>query len=235
MKLLILAGGFGTRLKSVVSDVPKALAPIGNTSFLALQLDHWCQQGLRDFIFLLHHQGNLIINFLENEKNGLLRNCNVQWVTEPEPMDTGGALAYAISQLNISGDFMVTNADTWLGSGIKEVWQTPSPAMAVVKVANAGRYGQVEFNESNLVTSFNEKSTNIAPGWINAGLGHFHTDLFLHWNEKPFSLEKEKYPLWANNALLQAVPLDCNFIDIGIPEDYYRLNEWIKSEKVGVL
>ena len=235
MKLMVLAGGFGTRLKSVVSDVPKALAPIGDKSFLHLQLEHWRRQGLQDFVFLLHHQANLIINFINSEKNGLLKDCKAQWVVEPIPMDTGGALAYAITQLKITGDFLVTNADTWLGSGIKEVWQTTAPAMAVIKVANADRYGCVEFDKNNEITAFHEKSSNNVAGWINAGLGHFHSDLFTQWDQNPFSLEKEKYPEWVRTSALKAVPLDCDFIDIGIPDDYYRLNSWIKSKKEGCL
>ena len=69
MKLLVLAGGFGTRLQSVVSDVPKAVAPVGNVSFLYLQLEHWIAQGVRSFVFLLHHQADLIIGFFEGRAN----------------------------------------------------------------------------------------------------------------------------------------------------------------------
>jgi len=235
MKLLVLAGGFGTRLKSVVTDVPKALAPIGDVSFLHLQLAQWRHQGLQDFVFLLHHQANLIIDFINCEKYGVLKNCKVQWIIEPIPMGTGGALAHAINQLDITGDFLTTNADTWLGSGIQEVWLKAAPAMAVVKVADASRYGRVEFDNNNTVTAFHEKSSIGGNGWINAGLGHFHSDLFSDWNHQPFSLEKNKISQWTNAGILKAVKLESEFIDIGIPEDYYRLCSWINSEKVGIL
>ena len=85
MKLLVLAGGFGTRLQSVVSDVPKALAPVGNVSFLYLQLEHRIAQGVRSFVFLLHHQADLIIGFLKEEQIGLLKDCEIQWLVEPTP------------------------------------------------------------------------------------------------------------------------------------------------------
>src|ERR1017187_6530825 len=113
MKLLVLAGGFGTRLKSVVSEVPKALAPVGDVPFLHLQFEHWKNQGVTSFVFLLHHRADHIIDFINGEQYGLLKNCAVQWIIEPTPMDTGGAIAYAIQQLNIRGNFLVTNADTW--------------------------------------------------------------------------------------------------------------------------
>jgi D-glycero-D-manno-heptose 1,7-bisphosphate phosphatase len=62
---VVLAGGFGTRLKTVITDVPKALAPIGDIPFLLLQLEHWLAQGLREFTFLLHHQADQIIAFFK--------------------------------------------------------------------------------------------------------------------------------------------------------------------------
>ncbi len=235
MKLLILAGGFGTRIRSAVSNVPKALAPIAGIPFLRLQIENWRNQGLCDFIFLLHYQSELIINFLNEEKNRLLKNCKVRWVVEEIPMDTGGALAHAISYLNLDGDFLVVNADTWLGDGIREIIQSDAPSMAVIKIADVSRYGRVEIDKNNSVITFHEKGLDHNPGWINAGLGHFHVNLFSHWNQKPFSLENEKYPEWAGKMLLKAVPLNCDFIDIGIPEDYSRLNQWIDSGKVGKL
>ena len=87
MKMLVLAGGFGKRLQSVVAEVPKALAPVGQVPFLYLHIEHWTAQGLRSFVFLLHHQADSIISFLEAEKNGLLSGCQVTWLVESTPMD----------------------------------------------------------------------------------------------------------------------------------------------------
>jgi D-glycero-alpha-D-manno-heptose 1-phosphate guanylyltransferase len=235
MKLLVLAGGFGTRLQSVVSDVPKALAPVGNVPFLYLQLEHWLAQGVRSFVFLLHHQAELIIDFLEEEQIGLLKDCEIQWLVESTPMDTGGAIACAIEQLNFSGDFLVTNADTWLGTGIQELWQAGLPSMAVVKVEDAGRYGNVQFDDKNLITSFNEKSPKTGAEWINAGMCYLNTELFKEWNHEPFSLEQIVFAMLAAQGKLKAVPLQTNFIDIGVPDDYFRLCRWIETGREGVL
>lgn len=235
MKLLVLAGGFGTRLRSVVAETPKALAPIGEKPFLHLQIENWKNQGLKSFVFLLHHQADLIIDFLKNEKNSLLKDCEVQWLVEPTPMDTGGALAYAVEQLNIVGDFLVTNADTWLGSGVMEVWQAGSPAIAVVKVKDAGRYGSVKFDGEYEITSFHEKCALTGVGWINAGLCHLHAELFKDWNHQPFSLERDRFSIWAHLGNLKAVPLNSNFIDIGIPDEYFRFCRSIESQKTEAL
>jgi NDP-sugar pyrophosphorylase family protein len=234
MKMLVLAGGFGTRLRSVVSNVPKALAPVGNVSFLYLQLEHWIAQGVGSFVFLLHHQADLIIGFLQEEQSGLLKDCDIQWLVEPTPMDTGGAVAYAVEQLKLSGDFLVTNADTWLGSGIRELCQAGSPSMVVVKVADAGRYGNVQFDDFNFITAFKEKTSISGMVWINAGLCNLHAELFQAWKKEPFSLEQSSFTLLAAQGKLKAVPLQTNFIDIGIPEDYFRFCRWIESGKIGV-
>lgn len=232
MQLLVLAGGFGTRLHSVVPNVPKALAPISGAPFLRLQIENWRSQGLSDFVFLLHHQSELIISFLLAEKNGILKDCNVSWIVELVPMDTGGALCHAIKHLNIKENFLLINADTWLSCGIKEMMKVNSPSIGVVKVMNSSRYGSVNFDYSRRILAFHEKSSKDEPGWINAGIGHFHANLFTNWNQKPYSLEKKKYPEWVAQKILKAVPLDCEFIDMGIPEDYERLNQWIKSGRV---
>ena len=102
MMLLVLAGGFGTRLQSVVTEVPKALAPVGDVPFLKLQIEHWKKQGITSFIFLLHHQADLIVNFLKIQQASLLNECEIHWVIEPRPMDTGGAVAYAVKKQKLS-------------------------------------------------------------------------------------------------------------------------------------
>lgn len=231
MKLLVLAGGFGTRLQSAVAEVPKVLAPVGDVPFLYLQIEHWISQDLWSFVFLLHHQADLIIQFLEFEKNKLLKDCEVTWVIEPDPMDTGGAVAYTIGELKLTDDFLLTNADTWLGTGIKAVAQSTTPSMAVLSVSDASRYGQVEFDDQLKVTNFIEKSNTQVSGWINAGLCHLNVEIFQNWDGRPFSLERVLFTQLAGEGALTTVALQTDFIDIGIPEDYFRFCKWIKSGK----
>ncbi len=233
--MLVLAGGFGTRLQSVVAEVPKALAPVGAVPFLYLQIEHWIAQGLRSFVFLLHHQAELIFDFLKKEQTGLLKDCEVQWLVEPTPMGTGGAVAYAVEQLHIPGDFLVTNADTWLGTGVKDVFQVDAPAMAVVELSDSGRYGRVRLDDKNYVTAFHEKSSNKGAGWINAGLCHLNAELFTDWNHLPFSLEQVSFPALAARGDLRAIALNTDFIDIGIPDDYFRFCRWIEADRKGPL
>ena len=231
MRLLVLAGGFGTRLKTAVADVPKALAPIGDIPFLQLQLEHWLGQGLCEFTFLLHHQADQIISFLQAQQGGLLKDCQVDWLIEPVPMDTGGALAHAVKMLDHKDDFLMTNADTWLGGGIHEMMQSAAPAMAVVNLADVSRYGQVHFDHAQRVTAFAEKNGQSAAGWINAGLCHLNADMFKNWGGQPFSLEREMFANLVQNRRLSAVPLQIDFLDIGVPADYHRFCRWVTTDR----
>lgn len=235
MLILILAGGFGTRLQSAVREVPKAMAPVGSVPFLSLQIQHWIEQGLREFVFLLHHQSDQVINFLEAEKCRLLKDCKVQWLIEPIPLDTGGAVAYAVQQLSLTGDFLVTNADTWIGTGIQELARSSSPSIAVVKLSDTSRYGLVKLNYQFHVTAFGEKSYERGPGWINAGLCRLDSNLFKEWDGQPFSLERLLLSNLARLGTLKAVELQTDFIDIGLPKDYFRFCNWINADRKGVL
>lgn len=233
--LLVLAGGFGTRLRSAVSDVPKPLAPVCNKPYLYYLIESWIAQGVASLTFLLHHQANLIEEFLKLEKRkGILRDCELRMLIEPEPLGTGGALAYAVQQFGLSGSFLVANADTWLGSGINEVADTPVPAIATIKVINAERYGKVTVRNGKVV-AFEEKQSGFGSGWINAGYYHLDSRIFQNWNGEPFSLEHIVLPKLAASGQLHAVPLETDFIDIGVPEDYFRFCRWIESGKEGLL
>ena len=216
MRMLVLAGGFGTRLQSVIAQVPKALAPVHGVPFLYLQIENWISQGLRSFVFLLHHQADQIISFLNEEANRLLRGCEV-------------------SELGISGNFLLTNADTWLGMGLKELSVSSAPSLAVVRSSDTHRYGQVQLDSNSCVVAFTEKEGATQAGWINAGLCNLNVDLFRNWNGQPFSLEKVSLPQFVRQGLLKAVILQTDFIDIGVPDDYLRFCHWIKSNRRGKL
>ena len=235
--LLVLAGGFGTRLQSAVASVPKALAPVGNVPFLHLQIEHWIKHGINSFVFLLHHKADLIIGFLQEEQeSGILRDYEVRCLVEPTPMDTGGAVAYAVEQLGLTGEFLVANSDTWLGTGIECIAQARAPAVAVVELSDSSRYGWVQFDERYRVTAFQEKgSKRQGSGWINAGMCQLNAASFKEWDHLPFSLERVTFPAMVARRELKAVPLQTEFIDIGVPDDYYRFSSWIASDRKGTL
>lgn len=235
MKLLVLAGGFGTRLRTVVSDVPKPLAGVGDVPFLHYQVEHWIAQGVRSFVFLLHHQADRIVEFLDERREGLLAGCTVDVVVEPEPLDTGGAVAHAVRQLGLDGEFLVTNADTWLGSGVRQLADAGADAMIVVRQPDVARYGQVEFDAEGYVRAFREKGETGGQGWISAGMCALRAAHFRHWDGRRLSLERNVFPELVAERALRAVPLEADFIDIGIPEDYERFCRWQLGGRKGGL
>jgi D-glycero-alpha-D-manno-heptose 1-phosphate guanylyltransferase len=236
MKLLVLAGGFGTRLHSLFSEIPKPMAPIGNIPFLSMQIENWKKQGVKSMSFMLHHMSEQIIDFLISQRLHSLNGLEVDWLVEPIPMGTGGAIANAVHQLNIEGDFLVINADTWLGDGILSVYEESAPAIGVKKVRVISRFGHVLIDPDGFVSSLSEKNNiEVEDGWINAGLVKVSSKEFDSWNGSPFSLERVTLPALANAGRLKAVKLKGDFIDIGIPEDYYRFCNWIRRDCSGAL
>ncbi|RJX30682.1 MAG: hypothetical protein C4516_07900 [Oxalobacter sp.] len=228
--LLVLAGGFGTRLRSAVADVPKPLAPVARQPYLHYLNQHWLDQGVTEMTYLLHYRSDTIETFLQEQQDSGSLNIPVNTVVEPEPMGTGGAIAFALRALNIEGDFLVANADTWLGSGVRAVAAEKYPAMAIVWVPNTERYGCVEIGDGH-IARFCEKNESKGAGWINAGLYRLHSKMFSTWDGMPFSLERDVFPSLAERGVLNAVQVDGEFIDIGVPEDYFRFCRWIESGK----
>jgi D-glycero-alpha-D-manno-heptose 1-phosphate guanylyltransferase len=227
-ELLVLAGGFGTRLRRTVPEVPKALAPVGGRPYLHYLVESWLGQGVTDLTFLLHHQAEQIEAFLETLQSQGGLGCSLRTLIEQRPLGTGGAIAYAVHQLKLNESFLVANADTWLGCGITEVTRARNPAMAVVEMEKTGRYGSVQIDADRIV-GFDEKRDNSTAGWINAGLYHLNAGLFKTWDGSAFSLEREVFEMLARDGELTAVPLNTDFIDIGVPDDYLRFCNWIQN------
>lgn len=230
--LFVLAGGFGTRLRAVVQDVPKPLAPVDGQPFLAHLIPCWKAQGIRDLYLLLHHEANQVLTMLESVvSSGELDDMRIHTLIEAKPLGTGGAVANAIKEFEIKDSFLVTNADTWLGAGIRELAVASPCAIGVIKVPNSQRYGVVRFHEG-VVLEFAEKSDSDGAGWVNAGLYHLTPDVFeRHSQLESFSMERDVFPGLVASGSLTAVALETDFIDIGIPEDYFKFCEWIESEK----
>ena len=229
---IILAGGLGTRLQSAVPDRPKCLAPVGNRSFLEIQLGLLAEQGVATFILSLGHLSQQVLA----EANRLRAGFDIRSVVEPSPLGTGGAVAFAMRSLDLE-EVLVTNGDTFLGGNLSAMLQPLDltrqevARMAVIHVPDRGRFGGVR-TEGDRVTGFSEKGTS-GPGWINAGLYRLHSKVFRgQQHGSAFSLEAQILPSLAANVTLGACRIDGAFTDIGIPDEYYRFcSEHIERPK----
>lgn len=232
MKLIILAGGFGTRLQSVLKGYPKPLADINGQPFIKFLFQDWINNGFNDFILSLHYEAQMIIDFVDEEKKcGILKNCNIQSIIEPRPLGTGGAVAYVTTKIKLEDNIYITNADTWLNGGYLNLIKSNGNTIGIVEVPNAYRYGRVNINEENLIEEFSEKNNSKGPGYINAGFYKLKKNNFEDWNGKAFSIEKDLFPKLVKAKKLKCLTMSDKFIDIGIPDDYYTFCEWKKNIK----
>ena len=227
-QIIILAGGFGTRLRSVLNGVPKALANINGTPFLKFILDNLVLQGFNDIIFSLHYEANQIVEFVENLHLNSFGDVKIRFVVEDRPLGTGGAIANVVFATEIESEFFVTNADTFIDSDIEKLAIGIPNIIGVVKVNETSRYGSVSFNNDGKVFKFSEKKFTSGEGYINAGIYKLEKRFFENWDFTPFSLENDLFPTMVKNGILNAIILNTNFIDIGVPEDYNRFCEMKK-------
>ena len=135
--LFVLAGGFGKRLRSSVPDVPKPLAPVDGRPFLSYLIDHWVEQGVTDFVFLLHYEARQIEFVLQQLANDpKFSAVHFSTVVENKPLGTGGAILNAIADLKMTESFLVANADTWLGSGVEILSKSLPSCLATIKAVS---------------------------------------------------------------------------------------------------
>lgn len=231
MEAIILAGGFGTRLKEVVSAVPKPLAPISNKPFLYWLIKYLQQQGVTKFIFSLGYLHNLIETFLIKE----FSNLHFKSIIEKEPLGTGGAIKLCMSSCD-SDDVLVINGDSFFELNIPDFFKfyktnNAKAAISLKPMKNFDRYGTVVVNKENIVTAFNEKM-KCDEGLINAGILIFNKKTFLNVTSKlpqNFSYEKDFLESNISSLKVSGFVEDGYFIDIGIPEDFYKAQEQIPN------
>jgi D-glycero-alpha-D-manno-heptose 1-phosphate guanylyltransferase len=220
--LIILAGGFGTRLQSVLKGKPKPMADINGIPFLQLLLENMKAQGFSKFILSLHYESEKIIELVEELKDSILTNCEVVCIVEATPMGTGGAVANVVNELKLKEDFFVVNGDTWLDSGLQLMNNLSSNLIGAIEMHNASRYGILEMDEESFILKFKEKKANNNSGFVNAGIYKLSSELFFSWDGQAFSMERDLFPKLVQNRILKGFVLHSNFIDIGVPEDYFK-------------
>jgi NDP-sugar pyrophosphorylase family protein len=221
MRAIVLAGGFGTRLRSVVPDLPKPMAPVRGRPFLSYLLDRLVAAGFSEAILAVGYRYEVIQARFGDDYRGLA----LRYSVEDEPLGTGGAIQ-AAWRLAPSADVVVLNGDTFLEVDYRAMVDAHRAAgaeltMSVREVADAGRYGALVL-EAGRVCGFQEKGWH-GPGSINAGVYVLSPRVRVRFpNREAFSFEQDV--LVAEVAALRplAFPTTGRFIDIGIPADYER-------------
>lgn len=229
MQAIILAGGFGTRLRSVVSDVPKPLAPIDGRPFLAWLIDSLAKQGVENVTLSVHHQWEKIRDYFIANPAAI----KTDLVVEQEPLGTGGAMRYAMSAMQARQPLLVLNGDTYVRVDLKALYahhQRHNSQLSITlrEVADSGRYGTVETAQGK-VSAFGEGKAG-QPGLINAGVYVIDPALFHEQLPAEFSFERDFLPSRLARITPNAFIAEDYFIDIGIPEDYARAQRELAVE-----
>ena len=235
MDAIILAGGLGTRLRSVAPNVPKPMADVSGRPFLCFLLDRLLPQGVSKAILSVGYKHETIRDYFGTDWNGLA----LEYVIENKPLGTGGAIREAMKSAD-GDNFFVLNGDTFFDVSLHKLAEFhgskgASLTLALKRMENFDRYGAV-IVEDGRVTGFKEK-TFVKSGYINAGVYCLNKAIEEVFEESGcaarFSFEtdflREKFREIKVNAFI----CDGYFIDIGIPEDFERAKTQMKSFHTG--
>ncbi|MBI3795065.1 MAG: nucleotidyltransferase family protein [Nitrospinae bacterium] len=222
MEAIILAGGFGTRLKDVVKDVPKPMADVGGKPFLRHIFEWLLKSGVSRVILSVGYRSEVIVNYFGASFCGV----EIAYSSEDEPLGTGGAVRRALA-LAKSGDVLVLNGDSFFDVDPKKLFafhleKKSMMTMALKPMLDFERYGSVEV-EGGMIVGFREKAL-VKSGLINAGVYVVRKKLaeLLEEYKTPFSLEADFLQKKCLELKVAAYVGNGYFIDIGVPEDYKR-------------
>ena len=218
MEAIVLAGGFGTRLKSVVPHLPKPMASVAGRPFLEILLSMLANKGFSRIVLSLGFMSEKIITHFGDNYKGM----ELVHEVESEPLGTGGAIRAALARC-VSDHVYIFNGDTYLElevEELEEVWRDGHhPVIAVREVTDTARFGSVELCDGR-INAFLEKGKS-GPGLINAGCYVLPNDALDAFPlGQPFSIETEYFVKYLKRLRFDGFVTRGRFIDIGVPDDY---------------
>lgn len=233
---VLLVGGLGTRLRSVVADSPKPLASVGDRAFLELLVLQLRNQGIRRLVMCTGYLGDQI----EQEfQDGRALDVSISYSREQRALGTAGALHLAAAQLPDTDEFLVMNGDSYLEVDFHELLKFHRShgaiaTLAARRVENAARYGTLEIAKDGRVTGFLEKTERELPGVINGGVYIFERSFLDHIQPGNSSLEREVFPRVLRLGVFAKEEKGL-FIDIGTPEDYARAQDLYEQLRLSAI
>lgn len=218
---IVLAGGMGTRLRSVIRDIPKPMAPIGERPFLSFLLDELQAQGIDRVILSTGYKHETVEDYYGKAYKGM----ELVYSVEETPLGTGGAIKKALQQVE-SPHVLILNGDTMFRVDLQAMRKfhlehDADLSLALKHMKDSQRYGVVE-TDNKRVVHFQEKTESKA-GAINGGVYMLRKQALLNRQlPEKFSFEKEFMEAHYRELKVMAFESEGYFIDIGIPEDYTK-------------
>lgn len=222
---IILAGGKGTRLRSVVSDAPKPMARIQDKPFLEILIENVYAKGITHFVLSVGYMADTIVDHFKEK----YPNLDISFSMEDEPLGTGGAIRRAFEK--VRGEFaLVLNGDSLFDVQLKELGPYSAADLPIIfgrHVDDVNRYGSFLYN-GNKIHCYLEKQGH-GPGYINGGVYVLGKDTLQSFPaDQKFSIESDYFKKFSSENTASIVFSDGYFIDIGLPESYLQAQEELK-------
>lgn len=223
---IILAGGLGTRLRSVVPDLPKPMALIGGRPFLEYQLDYWIAQGVSRFVLSVGYRHEVIVDYFGNSHKG----AELDYVIEQTPMGTGGGLLLAAEKIDSAAPFLLLNGDTYFAVDLKALTEFSQAndadwCFSLFRTSEEGRYMGLNVSPQGQISSL-KSGTGHLGRLANGGAYWVHPRALFGGkfsSGDKVSLEDDVLPTaMASGQRLFGIEFPGTFIDIGLPDDYHR-------------
>ena len=238
MQAILLCGGMGTRLRSVVADRPKPMADICGKPFLQYLLEMLRDKGITEVIFALGYMGEMIEEYFQD---GSAFGLKIAYSYEEEPLGTGGAIRNALPKI-LEEEVLVLNADTYFPMDYQGLYRFHQEndgdfSLATRAVPDISRYGAVRRDAAGWILAWNEKLEDGGQplaGEINGGIYVMKKSLIAEIPEGKQSLEQDCVPKWLSEGKrIFGLPFEGYFMDIGIPKDYQQFITDVEQGKHG--
>ena len=228
---IVLAGGLATRLKGVLKGLPKPMAPIRDRPFLEYQMDFWIDQGISKFILSVGYLNQTISSHFGDS----YRSVEINYVQENTPLGTGGGLLMAAK--NLAEPFLLLNGDTFFEVDLNDLClfhneHNAEWTMSLFRSKDLDRYMGVDLEDNGEILSL-QSGGNELTLLANGGVYLVNPSALKRLNDKPYtksSLENDLLPKFISLGVgLYGFESSGKFIDIGVPEDYYRAQKILKD------
>jgi D-glycero-alpha-D-manno-heptose 1-phosphate guanylyltransferase len=225
LEAIVLAGGLGTRLRNLVPDMPKPMAPVRGRPFLEIVMDYWIEKGVRRFVLSVGYKHECI----QQHFGAGYRGAEMNYAVEKTPLGTGGGLLHALGRIRSSGSFLVLNGDTFFAVDLmrmKDFHREKGSHLtfALRPAEDPGRYDGIRVDRTGRLREFLAREHVSSDDLMNGGVYLARREAFAGLGSPrpaPISLEDDLFPamLGAGRRMFGFVSTG-RFIDIGVPEDY---------------
>jgi mannose-1-phosphate guanylyltransferase len=221
---VVLVGGEGTRLRPLTETIPKPLVPLVDRPSLDHVLDHLVRHGVHHVVLSSSYLEETFRAFLQARRGDPV----ITWITETEPLDTGGAIVHALPHLD-DEPFLAVNGDILTDLDLSamrafHVERSSAATIALHRVEDARPFGLVATDDDGRVLEFREKPSEPIGGDINAGTYLLDPAALRRWTGGTrMSIEREIFPeLIADGTPVYGFLSDAYWLDLGTPDKYLR-------------